>query len=93
MAFGNRKLDESIKGGSEMDQGFGISEPIVLLAEVEKAIRKILNGGQSYKIGTRSVTRADLSTLLSMRESLKAETETTEDGFLGRVSVAYFDRR
>lgn len=78
-----------------MDQDFGICEPVVLLAEVEKAIRKILNGGQSYKIGTRSVTRADLSTLLSMRESLKAEaeTETAEGGLLGRVSVAYFDRR
>ena len=76
-----------------MDQSFGISEPAALLAEVEKAIRKILNGGQSYKIGTRSVTRADLSTLLSMRESLKAEAEPAEEGLLGRVSVAYFDRR
>ena len=49
-----------------MNEDFGISDPRLLLSETEKAIRKILNGGQSYKIGTRSVTRADLSTLLSL---------------------------
>ncbi len=76
-----------------MERDFGISEPTVLLAEVEKAILKILNGGQSYRIGTRSVTRADLSTLLSMRDTLRTETAEVEDGFLGRTSVAYFDGR
>lgn len=76
-----------------MEREFGISEPTVLLAEVEKAILKILNGGQSYRIGTRSVTRADLSTLLSMRDTLRTETAEVEDGLLGRTSVAYFDGR
>lgn len=76
-----------------MKEDFGISDPLLLLSETEKAIRKILNGGQSYKIGTRSVTRADLSTLLSMREQLRAESETQEGGLLGHASVAYFDRR
>lgn len=76
-----------------MKEDFGISDPLLLLSETEKAIRKILNGGQSYKIGTRSVTRADLSTLLSMREQLRAEAETQENGLLGHTSVAYFDRR
>lgn len=76
-----------------MDNSFGINDPLALLAEVEKAILKILNGGQSYKIGTRSVTRADLSTLISMRDSLRAEAEQTENGLLGHTSVAYFDRR
>lgn len=76
-----------------MKEDFGISDPLLLLSETEKAIRKILNGGQSYKIGTRSVTRADLSTLLSMREQLRAEAETQENSLLGHTSVAYFDRR
>lgn len=76
-----------------MKEDFGISDPLLLLSETEKAIRKILNGGQSYKIGTRSVTRADLSTLLSMREQLRSEVETQESGLLGHTSVAYFDRR
>ena len=30
------------------------------LAEVNKAIQAVLLGGQSYKLGSRSVTRADL---------------------------------
>ncbi len=29
------------------------------LAEVNKAIQAVLLGGQSYKLGSRSVTRAD----------------------------------
>lgn len=76
-----------------MNEDFGISDPRLLLSETEKAIRKILNGGQSYKIGTRSVTRADFSTLLSLREQLRAEAETQESGLLGHTGVAYFDRR
>ncbi len=76
-----------------MDSTYGIKDPRKLLGEVEKAIGKILNGGQSYKIGTRSVTRADLSTLMTLRDSLRAEAEQGEDGFFGRTSVAIFDRR
>ena len=33
------------------------------LVEIKKAISKILNGGQSYRIGNRTMTRADLKTL------------------------------
>ena len=76
-----------------MSNEFGISEPLALLGEVEKAISKILSGGQSYRIGTRSVTRADLSTLVSLRDKLRTEAEVKEDGFFGRTSVAVFDRR
>ena len=32
-----------------------------LLEEVKKAIRVVLIGGQSYEIGSRKLTRADLS--------------------------------
>ena len=76
-----------------MSNGFGINEPLILLGEVEKAISKILSGGQSYRIGTRSVTRADLSTLISLRDKLRTEVEAKEEGFFGRTSVAVFDRR
>ena len=75
-----------------MGNEFGMSEPLTL-EEVEKAISKILSGGQSYRIGTRSVTRADLSTLISLRDTLRTEAEVKEDGFFGRASVAVFDRR
>ena len=37
-----------------------------LLQEVNTAIRTILVGGQSYKIGSRQLTRADLGMLRSM---------------------------
>ena len=33
---------------------------VELLGEVKTAIRKILIGGQSYQIGSRKLTRADL---------------------------------
>ena len=76
-----------------MDNTFGIKEPRELLVETEKAIGKSRSGGQSYKIGTRSVTRADLSTLISMRDQLKAEAEQSDAGFFGRTSVAEFEGR
>ena len=41
------------------------------LEQINKAIETILVGGQSYKIGSRSLTRADLGMLKSMREDLK----------------------
>ena len=40
------------------------------LIEVNMAISKILIGGQEYKISTRSLTRADLGTLLEMQKDL-----------------------
>lgn len=38
------------------------------LQEVNKAIQAVLLGGQSYKIGSRSLTRADLALLRAMRD-------------------------
>ncbi len=65
------------------------------LHEVNNAINKILNGGQSYKIGSRSMTRADLSTLFSMKKELESAVNAESDvGGLGRgVAVGIFDRR
>lgn len=47
------------------------------LVEIKKAISKILNGGQSYRIGNRTMTRADLKTLYDMQT--KVENEIAEE--------------
>ena len=43
------------------------------LVEIKKAISKILNGGQSYRIGNRTMTRADLKTLYDMQTKVENE--------------------
>ena len=43
------------------------------LLEVDAAIHAVLLGGQSYKLGTRSVTRADLALLRQMRDDVAAQ--------------------
>lgn len=70
------------------------TSPEEMLKQVNAAISTVLAGGQSYKIGSRSLTRADLAMLKSMRDDLEAQL-TAEDnaGLLGRTSVAYFDGR
>ena len=44
-----------------------------LLKQVNTAIRTVLIGGQSYQIGSRKLTRADLSLLRQMQKELQAE--------------------
>lgn len=64
------------------------------LEEVRTAITTILAGGQSYKIGTRSLTRADLSKLYEMKKELEAAVTEENSGTLGRrAAAAFFDRR
>ena len=64
------------------------------LLEVDTAIHAILLGGQSYKLGTRSLTRADLALLRQMRDDLEAQLQTEENGnLLGGVVVAVFEGR
>lgn len=68
--------------------------PAELLAEVNKAIQAVLVGGQSYKIGSRSLTRADLNLLLSTRNDLTAQIAAEEDnGLFSDTCVAFFDGR
>ena len=43
------------------------------LEEVNTAITKVLGGGQSYQMGSRKLTRADLGVLREMRKELQAE--------------------
>lgn len=68
--------------------------PAQMLAEVNKAIQAILIGGQSYKIGSRSLTRADLALLRIMKNDLEAQVAAAADGGLfSDTYVAFFDGR
>ena len=55
-----------------------IAEKRQMLAEVNAAISKAL-AGQSYSLGSRSVTRANLAELRSFRRELEAEIEALEE--------------
>lgn len=69
-------------------------KPAELLEQVNNAIAAVLVGGQSYKIGSRSLTRADLSMLKAMRDDLEAQVVAgTSSHLLDRTYVAYFDGR
>jgi len=41
------------------------------LEQIDSAITMILSGAQSYRIGTRSLTRADLATLYKRKDTLE----------------------
>lgn len=72
----------------------GYEEKKQQLAEVNDAISKIMVGGQSYKIGSRQLTRADLSELRRMQAQLRAEIAATGDnGLFGDTVQAVFDGR
>ena len=67
--------------------------PAELLEQVNKAITTVV-GGQSYKIGSRSLTRADLSMLKTLRDDLEAQLAADESGpLLGRTYMAFFEGR
>ena len=68
--------------------------PSQMLAEVNKAIQAILVGGQSYKIGSRSLTRADLALLRDMQHDLEAQVAAeTNSSLFSDTYVAIFDGR
>lgn len=65
-----------------------------MLSEVEKAIYAVLVGGQSYNIGSRQLTRADLSLLYDMKNDLAAQVAAdNQSDFLGDTYVAVFNGR
>lgn len=73
------------------DTSYSVAER---LADVNLAIHAVLRGGQSYKLGSRSVTRADLALLRSMRDDLEAQLATGEDShLLDSTYVAVFEGR
>jgi hypothetical protein len=63
------------------------------LERVDAAIDAILSGGQSYKIGSRQLTRADLSKLYEMQQDLQAQVNAGTPGLLDDCYVAMFDGR
>ena len=70
----------------ELDGNVSTAE---LLGEVKTAIRKILIGGQSYQIGSRKLTRADLYQLRKLKEEL--EGYHIDDDII--TYIAFFDGR
>lgn len=69
------------------------STPAELLAQVNTAINTILVGGQSYKIGSRQLNRADLKELYAIRNDLQAQVAAGTPGLLDDCYVAVFDGR
>ena len=67
---------------------FGLPEE--QLKNVNEAIYKILAGGQSYRIGTRSLTRADLATLIAERNKLEAQLQGSGTTLLAGAYAADF---
>ena len=63
------------------------------LEQVNQAIFNIAVGGQSYRLGSRQLNRADLKTLYDIKNDLMAQTAGGTPGFLDDCSVAVFDRR
>lgn len=63
------------------------------LMEVNNAISKILVGGQEYRIGTRSLTRADLGKLLEMQKDLQAQIANGNRGLMDNTYLAVFEGR
>ncbi len=65
-----------------------------MLDSVNAAIYAITVGGQSYKIGSRSLTRGDLKQLYAMRNDLMAQAAAENStGLLDDCYVAIFDGR
>lgn len=63
------------------------------LVEVNKAISNILVGGQEYRIGSRSLTRADLGKLLEMQRDLQAQLSNQDSGLMDNTYLGVFEGR
>ena len=68
--------------------------PEEMLSQVNQAICNVMIGGQSYQIGSRKLTRADLSTLRAMKKELEAQVNAEgSTTLLDNTYVAFFDGR
>lgn len=72
------------------DEKLDYSDPSLLLSEVNKAIATVMVGGQSYKIGSRSLTRANLTELRNLRADLAAQVEEQGNTDFSRNTYAAF---
>ena len=65
-----------------------------MLEQVDNAIMAIAVGGQSYKIGSRSLTRADLKQLYTIKNDLTAQlSQENSGGLFEDCYVGVFDGR
>ncbi len=67
--------------------------PSDMLKEVNKAMTTVLVGGQSYKIGSRSLTRADLGMLRELRKELQAQVNDQNGSLMDNTYVSIFGGR
>lgn len=67
--------------------------PQEMLSQVNAAIANVLAGGQSYKIGSRQLNRADLAKLYEMQRDLQAQAASGSPGLLDDCYVAIFEGR
>ena len=67
--------------------------PQEMLEQVNAAINTILVGGQSYKIGSRQLNRADLKELYAIRNDLQAQAAAGTPGLLDECYEAVIDGR
>lgn len=68
--------------------------PTEQLSVVNNAIYNILAGGQSYRIGTRQLTRANLALLYEMQTKLQSQIANCHDSpLLADTVVAVFEGR
>lgn len=71
-----------------------LQNPSIMLKEVDAAIISVLNGGQSYKIGSRTLTRADLNMLYKMRNDLQTQIKANNSSLLfDNTFVSEFEGR
>ena len=65
-----------------------------MLKNVDNAIIAVASGGQSYKIGSRELTRANLKELYSLKNDLTAQLSSDNDSHLfDNCYVAIFSGR
>ncbi len=75
-------------------EGIIFGTPEEQLNTVNEAVYAVLKGGQSYQIGTRKLTRADLSELLDMQRRLQARiADQGNSPLFADTVVAVFEGR
>ena len=74
----------------DMEKKIPFGTPHEQLKTLNEAIYKVLAGGQSYRIGTRSLTRADLDTLIAERDRIEAQIRGGGSSLLDGAYVADF---
>ena len=64
------------------------------LQVIDQAIEEIMIAGQSYKLGSRQLTRADIKQLRAMRTDIQNEMAAANSaGVFAKTFVAEFDGR